>query len=110
MQAIIGRPQQRLMVAEENKSPSEQFDVLRNNTWPSDVRFTSMGRRRTTDYSGVFRGGGGGATAPPLAWSMQEAVRDRPPPFGVIRGAMVGVWLGILFVVYGGKWKNVKSN
>jgi hypothetical protein len=26
---------------------------------------------------------------------MQEAVRDRPP-FGVIRGAMGGVWLGFL--------------
>jgi hypothetical protein len=29
----------------------------------------------------AYLGGGGGATAPPpLAWSMQEAVRDRPPP------------------------------
>jgi hypothetical protein len=32
--------------------------------------------------SGVFRGGGGRwcDRPPPLAWSMQEAVRDRPPP------------------------------
>jgi hypothetical protein len=37
MQAIIDRLQQRLMVAEENKSLSKQFDVLHNNTWPSDV-------------------------------------------------------------------------
>jgi hypothetical protein len=37
MQAVIDCLQQRLMVAEENKSLSKQFDVLHNNTWPSDV-------------------------------------------------------------------------
>jgi hypothetical protein len=35
---------------------------------------------------------------------MQEAVRDRPP-FGVIRGAMGGVWLGFFYQVYEEKWK-----
>jgi hypothetical protein len=37
LQAVIDRLQQRLMVAEDNKSLSEQFDALHSNTWPSDV-------------------------------------------------------------------------
>ena len=37
LQAIIDRLQQRLIVVDDNKSLSDQFDVLHNNTWPSDV-------------------------------------------------------------------------
>jgi hypothetical protein len=37
LHAIIDRLQQQLMVAEENKSLSEQFDVLHSNKWPTDV-------------------------------------------------------------------------
>jgi hypothetical protein len=47
--------------------------------------------------------GGGGATAPPLAWSMLEAVRGCPP-LGLIRSG----W-GVFEEVYGVKSKNVKS-
>jgi hypothetical protein len=56
--------------------------------------------------SGVFRGGGG-ATDPPLAWSMLEAVRGRPP-LAVIRGAVGGVWL-VFEEVYGVKWKKCEK-
>ena len=37
LQAIIDRLQQRLTVVDDNKCLSDQFDVLHNNTWPSDV-------------------------------------------------------------------------
>ena len=37
LQAVIDRLQQRLMVAEDNRALSEQFDALHSNTWPSDV-------------------------------------------------------------------------
>jgi hypothetical protein len=51
--------------------------------------------------SGVFREGGAAAV-----------VRPPPPPIGVIRGAVVGVWLGFCLAKgrkEGRKWKNVKS-
>ena len=37
LQAIIDRLQQWLIVVDDNKSLSDQFDVLHNNMWPSDV-------------------------------------------------------------------------
>jgi hypothetical protein len=39
---------------------------------------------------------------------MLEAVRDRPPPLAVIRGAVGGVWLGFE-EVYGVKWKKCEK-
>jgi hypothetical protein len=47
---------------------------------------------KSVKNSGVFRGGAVVRPPPPLAWSMLEAVRGRPP-LAVIRGAVGGVWL-----------------
>ena len=49
-QAIIDRLQQRLIVVDDSKSLSDQFDVLHNNTWPSDVSPPwADGKRLITD-------------------------------------------------------------
>jgi hypothetical protein len=65
-------------------------------------------RRVATEYIAVAVAYLGGAVVrpppPPLAWSMLEAVRGRPPPLAVIRGAVGGVWL-VFEEVYGVKSK-----
>jgi hypothetical protein len=75
-----------------------------------EFRVRSIGARLIHRGSGVFRGGGGGgATAPPLwrglCWRRSGAA---PPPLGVIRGAVGGVWQ-VFEEVYGVKWKKCEK-